>query len=467
MLSRSTPQFNFKGSPKGSNSPNWRRSSEPVLAVPQKPVEDKIKGVIEDIKKQKSASLSVLLTTPGLKQHFFNAPADEQYKVLVRAVEHNNFPAVELLVDHHFSKYNCQFDAWALRLAAKKGNFNILKKLSECGNFDVTSERQYALRVASAHGYSCIVKFLLENPRVDPSVGKQESLFNACQNGHFGTVYYLIRHKSVDPTVGSNKALRKALEGKYFRAIDELLTHPKMQSLPFAISELLKKNGYDIVSRKKNYVSPYLESLEDKIVPKEDPISSPRDTVSTPSELPSSPRETTVSSFQEESISSPRETVVKVTSASPKLPSSPHETKWRDAVIQSEVINENINRTIAELLEDDASTSDIDPPGLDNQISEYHNLLNHFKQGCEHRNMLWNHLIIELSYLCQTSFNVKHIYDNTNEKVLLNLTLLTLDYEREIFNDLLTHLCIKYMPIIQGLSVNNNHIIISRHWINF
>jgi len=81
--------------------------------------------------------------------------------------------------------------------------------------------------------------------------------------------------------------------------------------------------------------------------------------------------------------------------------------------------------------------------------------------------MLWNHFVIELSYLCQTSFNVKHMYDNINEKVLLNLTLLALDYEREIFNDLLTHLCIKYMPIIQGLSVNNNHIIISRHWINF
>src|SRR5690606_5779667 len=171
MLPRTTPQFNLKGSSKRSNSPNWKRSSESTLVVPQK--EDKIKGVIEDIKKQRSASLLVLLTTPGLKQHFFCAPANEQYKVLVRAVEHNNFPAVELLVDHHFSKYNCQIDAWALRLAAKKGNFNILKKLSECGNFDVTSERQYALRVASAHGYSCIVKFLLEDPRVDPSIGKQ------------------------------------------------------------------------------------------------------------------------------------------------------------------------------------------------------------------------------------------------------------------------------------------------------
>src|SRR5690606_22714433 len=126
-------------------------------------------------------------------------------------------------------------------------------------------------------------------------------------------------------------------------------------------------------------------------------------------------------------------------------------TKWRDAVIQSEIINKNINRTIDELLADEPvveafnappkapflksepvvetfnappktpflrdepvveafnappktpflqsepiigyESSRNDPPGFSNQISEYHNLLNHFKNGCEYRNMLWNHFV--------------------------------------------------------------------------
>jgi len=81
---RSSPLLD--GKQNRSNSPNWRSESPdskkwsscpPILNQ-----DYKIEPVLEDIRKQKSESLRVLLTTSGLKKYFFLLSKEEKKKFI-------------------------------------------------------------------------------------------------------------------------------------------------------------------------------------------------------------------------------------------------------------------------------------------------------------------------------------------------------------------------------------------------
>jgi len=466
---RSSPLLD--GKQNRSNSPNWRSESpdskkwKSSSCPPILNQDDKIEPVLEDIRKQKSESLRVLLTTSGLKKYFFLLSKEEKKNLLIVAVVHNNVNAVQLLIDHYYK--HCEKnseDAHPLRLAVKRGNHEIVELLLKCGVFNPGSEMDYAFREACKSGYSYIAKLLCDDPRVSPSTHNQQGLIQACEGGHFGTVHNILKHPAIDPTVNRKKALRIAIEKKFFKVIDELLNHPKLQSLSLSMTESLENIGYNTVERKKKYISPtYKIRPRNSLRKSDESLGKSNGSFDTPwKDIVCKETQTSLVEVIPQGETPMAEPSGETPISEPLKLIPQEKTLKKDDIAEQNLESDHIVQNIVEMLNDAESGN---PPGFSNLprfenplIAEYGTLMKQFQCVSTCRNISWINFLHELLQLCNMFPDA--IYLHYPDKFNVLLTLKSSDYRKTI-HDLLTNLCIKYITIFTQLIMNNDNILIT------
>jgi Ankyrin repeats (3 copies) len=132
--------------------------------------------------------------------------------------------AFEKKVEFHYhsvDSYNC-----ALKWAARRGNFDLVRLLLADPHVDPSAWNQSAIRVASMFGRTEIVRTLLAHPRVDPSVDNQCAFRTASANGHKVTVRLLLADTRVDPSANNQEAIGMAREYGRAGTIQPLVADP-------------------------------------------------------------------------------------------------------------------------------------------------------------------------------------------------------------------------------------------------
>jgi len=116
----------------------------------------------------------------------------------------------------------------AVRLAAFRGNFEIVKLLLEDPRVDPAAGDNYAIRFASYAGRTEIVKLLLEDPRIDPSAQRNEAIRWASARGYYDVVKLLLESLKVNLDTDNSRAIYSATNGGYVGIVKLLLKDPRI-----------------------------------------------------------------------------------------------------------------------------------------------------------------------------------------------------------------------------------------------
>ncbi|KAJ3319331.1 hypothetical protein HDU76_000583 [Blyttiomyces sp. JEL0837] len=183
----------------------------------------------------------------------------------IKAVEHGQLDIVELLVRlpsgiHISAEYNNK----ALKIAAERGHFKIVKYLAlrddvdvsldtwdsvfqmavEYGDLDLVkfllrlpsvpvdpSSLDQAIIYASSEGHLDIVKYLSSFPVVDPAADDNDAIISAACAGHLDVVEFLVTlsDRGVDPTATGNEAVRNVAVEEHEDVVKFLVTVPGVE----------------------------------------------------------------------------------------------------------------------------------------------------------------------------------------------------------------------------------------------
>ncbi|KAI9341182.1 ankyrin repeat-containing domain protein [Obelidium mucronatum] len=119
-------------------------------------------------------------------------------------------------------------DSKALRWAAERGNYEVVKLLLQNSNVDPSALDNEAIVFSAEAGHLSVVEILLQDPRVDPSAKDNEASVCASSNGHLDVMRLLLSHPAVNPSAQSNLAILSAIRNQYFNAAKYLIENPRV-----------------------------------------------------------------------------------------------------------------------------------------------------------------------------------------------------------------------------------------------
>eukprot|EP01118_Nematostelium_gracile_P018320 TRINITY_DN8108_c0_g1_i1.p1 TRINITY_DN8108_c0_g1~~TRINITY_DN8108_c0_g1_i1.p1 ORF type:complete len:248 (-),score=54.50 TRINITY_DN8108_c0_g1_i1:79-822(-) len=93
---------------------------------------------------------------------------------------------------------------------------------------DPSKKQNHAIRWAAVKGYFQLVKILQQDPRVDPSAVNNQALQQACSKGHLKIVDQLLQDKRVDPAAFQNYAIQEACRNGHVEVVKRLLKDPRV-----------------------------------------------------------------------------------------------------------------------------------------------------------------------------------------------------------------------------------------------
>ncbi|KAJ3252007.1 hypothetical protein HK103_001882 [Boothiomyces macroporosus] len=146
------------------------------------------------------------------------AKSEPSVELLLHATDLNKIQIVERLLPLVDPSFDSDL---ALRIACKKGYFDITKLLVSDSRVNIHSQANYALCWAARKGHLAIVKLLVEKG-ADPSDNDNFSLKHSCRNGHYEIVKLLLQDSRVDKHADNDYAIAWAQE-KGFEQIVQLL----------------------------------------------------------------------------------------------------------------------------------------------------------------------------------------------------------------------------------------------------
>jgi hypothetical protein len=108
----------------------------------------------------------------------------------------------------------------AIRKAAEKGHFAVVKRLLQDERVDPSDLDDCALQWAAVNGHLSVLNLLLQDKRVDPATGNNSAVRWAACNGHLAVVERLLQDERVN---ADNCAVRLAVDRNHFNVVDRLL----------------------------------------------------------------------------------------------------------------------------------------------------------------------------------------------------------------------------------------------------